>query len=80
MRIRIPNPRYRHSLSYLGKLLQAATLVGVGQPRVVLSQEGELVRVGGQHLSDPGRVLLVTRPGAGRCRRCCTRRCRSAAA
>jgi hypothetical protein len=68
-------------MTYLGKLLQAATLIGVGQPRVILSQEGELVRVGGQHLSDPGRVLLVTRPGAGRRRcRCGTRRCCSAAA
>jgi hypothetical protein len=79
MRIRIPNTRYRYSLSYLGKLLQAATLIGVGQPRIVLAQEGELVRVGGQHLSDPGRVLLITRPGAGR--RCCgARRRRTAAA
>ena len=46
-------------LEDFGKLIEVARFEGIGQPRVVLFEQGQLVRVGPEHVSDHSRVILV---------------------
>ena len=51
-----------HLLLFLedfGKLIEVTRFEGIGQPGVVLFEQGQLVRVGPEHVSDHSRVILV---------------------